>query len=82
MKITSPDMLAQAVTEARKASGLTQAAVAETVGIKQATVSGFENRPENTRIGTLFKLLAALDLEIRLEQRGRPAQSSHWDQEW
>jgi HTH-type transcriptional regulator/antitoxin HipB len=82
MKITSPDMLAQAVTEARKSSGLTQAAVAETVGIKQATVSGFENRPENTRVDTLFKLLAALDLEIRLEHRGKPAQNSSWDQEW
>nr|WP_298249064.1 helix-turn-helix domain-containing protein [uncultured Halomonas sp.] len=54
MKITSPDMLSQAVKNARREQKLTQNATAELAGIKQATVSGFENHPERSQIETLL----------------------------
>lgn len=83
MHITSPAMLAQALYEARKKRDLTQTDVASTIGIKQTTVSSFENHPDKARVETLFKLLAALDLELYLAERGAsPETSADWDQEW
>ncbi|MCL7931244.1 helix-turn-helix domain-containing protein [Halomonas llamarensis] len=82
MKITTPDMLAQAFKEARKRKGFAQQHTAELVGIKQATVSRFENHPERSHVDTLFKLLAALELELHVADRGSNSQTQQWDQEW
>ncbi|WP_048308623.1 helix-turn-helix domain-containing protein [Halomonas sp. PR-M31] len=82
MKITSTDMLALSLKEARKHYKLTQQTVAEQAGIKQATVSGFENYPEKSRIETLFKLLAALDMELHVTERDQVRRDQGWDQEW
>lgn len=86
MKITSPEMLAHSLKSARKRRHLTQQATAEQIGIKQATVSGFEQHPERSRLETLFKLLSALELELHVTDRDRPddatGSEAHWDQEW
>lgn len=83
MRITSPAMLAQALRAARKRHDLTQSATASTVGIKQATVSAFENNPDKARLETLFKLLASLDMELHLADRGEKTDAGrNWDQEW
>jgi len=82
MKITAPDTLASALRNARKQRSLTQQTLAEQVGTKQATISTFENHPENCRVETLFKLLAALDLELQITERGQPESQTGWDQEW
>ena len=81
MHITSPEMLAQAMHNQRKAKNLSQQAAAASIGVKQATLSAFENHPDGTRLETLFKLLAALDLELHLQQRDSGA-TAQWDQEW
>jgi len=81
MRITSPDMLAQTMHNQRKGKNLSQQAAAASIGIKQATLSAFENHPDGTRLETLFKLLAALDLELHLEQRDTDA-AAQWDQKW
>lgn len=83
MKVTSPSALASAVRDQRKVSKLTQAATAELVGIKQTTVSDFENRPESTKLDTLFKILAALDLELQVVKRGAVTdENKAWNKEW
>ncbi|KXS52090.1 type II toxin-antitoxin system antitoxin HipB [Marinobacter persicus] len=82
MKITSPEALASTLRNARKQRSLTQQTLAEQIGTKQATISTFENHPENCRIETLFKLLAALDLELQITERGQPESQTGWDQEW
>ncbi|NWN83156.1 MAG: helix-turn-helix domain-containing protein [Halomonas sp.] len=86
MKITSPDMLSQALKNARREQHLTQNTTAELAGIKQATVSGFENHPERSQIETLFKLLSALELELYVGDRestvGITGNDEGWDQEW
>jgi len=74
--------LASALRNARKQRSLTQQTLAEQVGTKQATISTFENHPENCRVETLFKLLAALDLELQITERGQPESQTGWDQEW
>lgn len=54
------------------------AIAAEQIGIKQTTVSDFENRPE-----TLFNILTALDLELHVVTRGATLdQSKIWNKEW
>lgn len=58
-----------AVRNARKQRKLTQRETAESMGTKQSTVSEFENHPEGTRLGTLFKMLAALDLKLQIVSR-------------
>ncbi|CTS36786.1 TPA: helix-turn-helix domain-containing protein [Salmonella enterica] len=83
MKVTSPSLLAAAVRDQRKLSKLTQSEAAKQVGIKQTTVSDFELRPESTKLETLFKLLAALDLELHVVKRGSTLDDNKvWDREW
>lgn len=83
MKVTSPALLAAAVRDQRKISKLTQTDAAKQVGIKQTTVSDFELRPESTRLETLFKILAALDLELHVVKRGSTLDERKvWDREW
>ena len=82
MKITSPKLLAQSIKNARTDKQLTQQKTAEQIGIKQSTVSGFENQPDKARIETLFKLLSALELELHVTERDREKPTTSWDQEW
>ena len=86
MIITTPAALAQVAKNARKAKGMTQQDVADLVGVKQKTVSAFENHPEGTRIDTLFRLLSALELECLLEPRDKTSlgdtRASAWTEEW
>ena len=69
MRVTSPATLANAVRNQRKACQKTQRDTADLVGIKQTTVSDFELKPESTKLETLFKILAALDLELHVAIR-------------
>lgn len=86
MQITSAKMLANAVRDQRKAQKITQIETAKLVGIKQTTVSAFENSPEGTKLDTLFKLLAALDLELHVQARNSNGESQsntqQWNEEW
>ncbi|WP_368889690.1 helix-turn-helix domain-containing protein [Morganella morganii] len=64
MKVTSLTALANSVRDQQKISKMSQTQTAELIGIKQITVSDFENKPESTKLGTLFKILAVLDLHV------------------
>jgi len=70
MRVTSPTALANAVRNQRKVTQKTQQETANLVAIKQTTVSDFELKPESTKLETLFKILAALDLELHITPRG------------
>ncbi|PSU63071.1 helix-turn-helix domain-containing protein [Photobacterium phosphoreum] len=86
MQITSAKMLANAVRDQRKTRNITQSETAKLVGIKQNTVSAFENNPDGTKLKTLFKLLAALDLELYLQPRNTTVEpqtnTQKWSEEW
>ncbi|MFO7713029.1 helix-turn-helix domain-containing protein [Desulfosarcina sp.] len=71
-RVVSLESLGAAIKEARKIKGLTQAAAGKPVGIDQTTVSKVEQGGRGTRLDTLFRLLAALDLELVLQPRQRP----------
>lgn len=83
MRITSAAALANAVRNQRKLVQKTQRETADLVGIKQTTVSDFELKPESTKLDTLFKILAALDLELHVSKRGASlTDSSNKKREW
>ena len=63
------------IRRARKAAGISQAALAEKVGIWQETVSKIENGQGSTKIDTILDILAALQLEIEVKQRGKVSTS-------
>ena len=83
MRLNTPQTLAAVIRDQRKTQQLTQKETADRVGIKQTTVSGFENNADQCKIETLFKLLSALDLELHITRRGQsPDKNNEWDQEW
>lgn len=56
---------------ARKDRGLTQAQLADQAGVWQRTVSNIETNAGDAKLGTVFDLLAALDLEIQVVPRSK-----------
>jgi HTH-type transcriptional regulator/antitoxin HipB len=43
------------------------------VGIKQATISNFENNPNKTTLSTFFKLAQAMDLTLSIQEKSQVA---------
>lgn len=69
MLIHSPRDLALFVISQRKKLKLSQAAVGDLVGLKQATVSAFENKPESSKLDTIFRILSAVNLDVHIEDK-------------
>lgn len=67
--IYSPQQLANTLLLIRQKNQWTQSELAKKVGIKQATISNFENRPEKATISTMFKIIQALDLTLQIESK-------------
>lgn len=83
MFIRSPKELALMVASHRKALNLSQGEVAELVGLKQKTISAFENKPESTKLETLFYILSAVGLEIAVLAKDKTAETENqWKEEW
>lgn len=57
----------------RKQRGLTQAAMAERLGITQQSYAWFEANPSTATLERLFTVLRLLDVEISLDQAGAAA---------
>lgn len=73
LMIYSPLQLANRLKLIRQRNGWTQSELAKKVGLKQATISHFENAPDNTSLATLFKLLQSLELSLDvLEKEAAP----------
>ncbi|MBR9727504.1 helix-turn-helix domain-containing protein [Shewanella intestini] len=70
MKVTTSKQLSNCLKDTRLSMQLSQGKVASKVGIRQDTVSKFEQNPDSTKLATLFKLLSSLNLEIELKPRG------------
>ncbi|ENK2262656.1 helix-turn-helix domain-containing protein [Vibrio parahaemolyticus] len=85
MLITSSRQLAIHLRDERKSRKLSQAKVADPVGIKQDTVSKFEVNPETTSIQTLFRILSSLNLEMHIVPKGQsiePKTDNESDEKW
>lgn len=73
MNITSAKQLSAYLRDIRLAQQRLQSKVANSVGIKQYTVSRVELNPESTKPETLFKILAALELSIDVKPHNEAA---------
>ncbi|MEZ8286221.1 type II toxin-antitoxin system antitoxin HipB [Vibrio splendidus] len=81
--IYSPQQLANTLLLIRQKNRWTQSELAKKVGIKQATISNFENRPEKATISTMFKLIQALDLTLKIESKdAKNSQSTVDEEDW
>ncbi|UPR31048.1 type II toxin-antitoxin system antitoxin HipB [Vibrio crassostreae] len=81
--IYSPQQLANTLLLIRQKNRWTQSELAKKVGIKQATISNFENRPEKATISTMFKLIQALDLTLKIEPKDvKNSQSTVGEEDW
>jgi HTH-type transcriptional regulator / antitoxin HipB len=76
--IKTPQQLGAVLEGYRKNCGLTQKAVGSKVGLAQSVVSLLEKTPQRAGLARIFKLLAALDLEIVVRPRGTSARKSDW----
>jgi HTH-type transcriptional regulator/antitoxin HipB len=65
----TPKQLGTVLQRCRKATGISQEALAARIHLRQATISALENSATNARLGTLFDTLAALDLELVVRPR-------------
>ncbi len=76
--IKTPQQLGAVLQGYRKERGLTQKEVGVRLGIAQNAVSQIESEPGRAGLARVFKLLAALDLEIVVRPRGTPGHRSEW----
>ncbi len=67
--IRSSKALGSVIKRVRKAKNIGQTAVGSAFKIDQGTVSSIENGAPGTRLETVFRILAALDLEMIIQPR-------------
>ncbi|WP_027713641.1 helix-turn-helix domain-containing protein [Dickeya chrysanthemi] len=89
MKVTNSKQLSSSLKDVRITQKLSQRKVASKVGIRQDTVSSFEQHPDSTKLETFFKILSALNLELTVTPRNMDAANnevsvveSSWKEEW
>lgn len=79
--IYSPKQLADMMLLIRQKNGWTQSELAKKVGIKQATISNFENSPDKTTLSTLFKLIQAMELTLSIQEKAQVSSQHNQDDE-
>ncbi|MFP9133767.1 type II toxin-antitoxin system antitoxin HipB [Shewanella algae] len=79
--IYSPKQLADMMLLIRQKNGWTQSELSKKVGIKQATISNFENNPNKTTLSTFFKLVQAMDLTLSIQEKTQLTSPSENDDE-
>ena len=65
----TPKQMGEIFRRRRKEKGLTQQELSELAGVRQSTISTLEISAADTRLGTLYSCMAALDLEMVVRPR-------------
>ena len=65
--------LVRAVVVARNARGWSQRDLANAAGLKQPAIARFEKADSDPRLGTVTKILSALELQLTIDPDGVPA---------
>jgi HTH-type transcriptional regulator/antitoxin HipB len=76
--IKTPQQLGFVLQGYRRERGLTQKDVGSRVGLAQKAVSKIELEPGRAGLSQIFKMLAALELELVVRPRGTPGRRSEW----
>ncbi|MEL0553332.1 type II toxin-antitoxin system antitoxin HipB [Klebsiella sp. R390] len=77
--IYSPVQLANYLKLMRQKNQWTQNDLARRIGIKQATISNFENHPDKTSLTTLFKILQSLEMSMVVKAKNGDNNAEHDD---
>ena len=74
---------ALALIAMRKKRNLSQSTIGELVGLKQQTISAFENNPCGTKLESLFRILSAMGADIEIHEKNaiNPT-AKKWTEEW
>ena len=67
--LRNPKQLGTALRRARKHNNLTQTELAARAGLRQASISDLERGAAGVRLATVFQVLAALGLELVMQDR-------------
>lgn len=78
--VRTPHQLGPLMRAFRKQAGLSQAALAEQLGVSRQAISALEREPEAATFERLMKVWAALGLEVSLQRTSRDTASS--EMEW
>jgi HTH-type transcriptional regulator / antitoxin HipB len=73
--VRSPSQMGAAIRRQRKLKSLTQTQLAEKTNMRQATISQLEKGEGGVRLKTLTDALAALNLELVVQERSTSAHS-------
>jgi HTH-type transcriptional regulator/antitoxin HipB len=76
--IKTPRQLGAVLKGWRRERTLTQRDAGARVGLAQKAISNLELAPERSGLGQVFKLLAALDLELVVRPRKRRTSRPEW----
>lgn len=76
--LKTPDQLGAVLKGFRRERQLTQAVLGSRVGLPQNAVSEIESLPGRSSLARVFKLLAALDLDLVIRRRQLSGKRSDW----
>lgn len=65
----TPKQIGTIIQRARKKRGWTQTELAQRAGLRQATISLIESGEKPSKLNSILAVLAALELEFRIEER-------------
>lgn len=71
--VRSAKQLGNIIRSARKKAHLTQMALSNKSGLRQETISLIENGNAATRIDTILRVIAMLDLDLEITARKKPS---------
>ena len=74
--VRNPGQIGVILRRERRARGLTQAQLGDLIGRRQATISKLEKGDAGIQLGTLFDVLAALNLDVRIVSRAAGSQAT------
>ena len=67
----TPQQIGNLIQRTRKNRGMSQSDLGNRTGLRQSTISLIEQGNAATKLGTVLKVLAALDLEFRITPRSK-----------
>ena len=80
--IYGPQQLANQLKLIRTNNNWTQAEIAKRVGVKQATISNFENDPDCCQLQTLFKIMQALQVSMSIQSHENENENENEIEDW
>lgn len=80
--LSLPEQFGPVLRGARKSAGMSQAVLAQRIGLSQSRLSSLEQDPRSLSLEQLLGLCSALGLELMVQPRALPSPSDPGAPEW